>query len=177
MDINIEEVPATSEKLEMLRANLLQELNIIKNRARLFYPVAYFMVALDFIFSINLWQTDVVDGIWVLPMFMCVFFALGMIKSALDRYIKDPMMKVKSKLSDLVELDANSPDESIEFDRWRGEDETIKVLNKIVDSGRKPTMGEYRAVMAWLESKDKMLSPEDKMEKVNDACSRMTQRV
>ncbi len=90
------------------------------------------------------------------------------------KYLKDPLNATNAALVNLVELEATEkPDECIQMDEWREQDKTIEsYLTALVNLGRKPVIGEYRAAKEWMESKEKRQREAEKQDRARQACAR-----
>lgn len=169
--INIEQSPPTTMQIVAARQRHAAILQVIAKRERRFRLIAVSVGLLGLSGIAWLWLTGQPSGVAAFVFarvvntlsdaYAVAYAAIaGMVALAvalnflLAKYIETPRDASTQCLAGLVDLEySDNPDECIQFDAWRDQDETIKVYsNALVALNRKPVTAEYEAAKTWIES-------------------------
>ena len=179
------QAPPADTALEREQERLTEEVAALEGREQrslrwfflLFFGNPIISIIAYFYFDRSLFKDGWENEVWVLGavvgFLIVVMAALVMVDNLVEKYAKQ-LNATRAALDNLVSLDADSsPDECIQLDEWREQDETVAAyLTALAGLGRKPVMGEYRAAEAWMTGAKGWSQKAEKRERARQACVR-----
>ena len=179
------QAPPADTALEREQERLTREVAALEGREQrtvgwfflLFFGSPIICHTARFYFDRSLFKDGWENEVWVLGavvgFWFVVWAALAVLHNLVEKYTKQ-LNATRAALDNLVSLDANSsPDECIQLDEWREQDETVAAyLTALAGLGRKPVMGEYRAAEAWMTGAKGWSQKAEKRERARQACVR-----
>ena len=176
---DVTQPPPNSGELARLHREACEALKVIKARDKWFYSA----ICIAFIVGLVLvvMMTDPLKPIHDLSfgLFPILIVSGAACGSALSYYnnnqILQPKQLCRKLLSELKPLEASiMPDKCIQFLEWCQQNETLKAYqHALVEMGRKPVVGEYRAAKDWVQS----AGHRDKEARAREACEQLAQPV
>ncbi len=167
------QAPPADTALEREQERLTREVAALERRRRWFPRLFWAVICLGFIVIGIALYFNFFEAL--VGFLFVVMAALAALDNLVEKYTKQ-LNATRAALDSLVPLDADSkPDECIQLDAWREQDETVAAyLTALAGLGRKPVMGEYRAAKAWMTGAKEWNQKAEKRERARQACARFS---
>lgn len=161
--INLEATPLSTEEIKEQQKHFEEEFKNTKRKveqpgiafASFLFSFVAIMLFLSQVDALISWKVGIILGALVAVVLGVIYLAFIPLEEIRSFKKAKKSTEYKEAISLFKELNPEThTTEYITLDGWADNDEVVKhFLKQIVDLNRKPTLGEYQAILTWVEEK------------------------